>query len=126
MLNGIKNFLQFINDNWTTMTVFIGLALILYRKIRDYLSKSDDEKIEIALRKIRETMLDYVSISENKYSEWKEAGSLKRAQVIKQLYTDYPELSSFYNQADLICKIDEMIDEALPELRKVIKQNIGN
>ena len=47
MLNGIKNFLQFINDNWTTMTVFIGLALILYRKIRDYLSKSDDEKIEI-------------------------------------------------------------------------------
>lgn len=126
MLDGIKNFLKLINDNWTTMTVIIGLALIVYRKVKDFLTKSDDEKIEIALKKIRETMLDYVSISENKYSEWKEAGSLKRAQVIKQLYTDYPELSSFYDQEELIKRIDEMIDEALPELRKVIQQNIGN
>ena len=118
-------FLKIINDNWTTITVVIGLALILYRKIKDFLKKSDDEKIEIALKKIKETMLDYVSLSEDKYSEWKEAGSLKRAQVIKQLYVDYPELSSIYDQDELIKKIDEMIDSALPELRKVINQNIG-
>ena len=77
------------------------------------------------MKKIKETMLDYVSLSEDKYSEWKEAGSLKRAQVIKQLYVDYPELSSIYDQDELIKKIDEMIDSALPELRKVINQNIG-
>lgn len=33
ILNGIKNFLSLINDNWTTILVIIGLALALWKKI---------------------------------------------------------------------------------------------
>ena len=41
MLKGIQNFLQFINDNWTTITVIIALALALYGKIRSFIKKSN-------------------------------------------------------------------------------------
>ena len=36
ILNGIKNFLSFINDNWTTILVIIGLALALWKKFESY------------------------------------------------------------------------------------------
>ena len=45
MLHGIQNFLQLINDNWTTIIVIIGLLIGLFKKIQGYLSKSDEEKI---------------------------------------------------------------------------------
>ena len=48
ILNGIQNFLQIINDNWTTILVIIGLLLALWKKIDSYRKLSTDEKIEIA------------------------------------------------------------------------------
>ena len=33
ILNGIKNFLSLINDNWTTILVIVGLDLALWKKI---------------------------------------------------------------------------------------------
>ena len=33
ILNGIKNLLSLINDNWTTILVIVGLALALWKKI---------------------------------------------------------------------------------------------
>ena len=55
ILIGIQNFLQIINDNWTTIIVIIGLIVAIVKKAKDYLSKSDEEKIEIA--KMRELKL---------------------------------------------------------------------
>ena len=48
ILNGIKNFLSLINDNWTTILVIVGLALALWKKIESYSKLSTDKKIEIA------------------------------------------------------------------------------
>lgn len=123
ILDGIQNFLQFINDNWTSITIIIGLALGLYKKIREYLAKSDEEKIKIAKEQIQETMLKMITEAEIDYTSWNKAGSIKRSQVIEEVFAKYPILSKAVDQAELVTWIDEQIDTALRTLREVIEIN---
>jgi len=122
MLNGIKNFLELVNENWTLIAVCLGLLVGIYQKFKAWQAQSDEEKIEHALSMIRETMLKFVTKAEEDYTAWFQAGSIKRAQVIDALYQQYPILSKAIDQEALVKKIDEAIDAALPELRKIIKE----
>lgn len=123
ILNGVQNFLQLINDNWTTIMVIIGLAIAVGKKVKDFVSKSDDEKIAIAKAQIQETILKMVTEAEVDYEEWNKAGSIKRSQVIAQIYTEYPVLSKVVDQTALIEWIDETIDASLKTLREIVDSN---
>lgn len=123
ILNGIKNFLFLINDNWTTILVIIGLALALWKKIESYSKLSTDKKIEIAKKQISENILKLITQAEKDYAEWEKAGSIKRSEVISEIYKEYPILAKVVNQEELVKWIDEQIDNALPTLRDIIKQN---
>lgn len=123
ILNGIKNFLSLINDNWTTILVIIGLALALWKKIESYSKLSTDKKIEIAKKQISENILKLITQAEKDYAEWEKAGSIKRSEVINEIYKEYPILAKVINQEELVKWIDEQIDNALPTLRDIIKQN---
>lgn len=123
-LTGLQNFLQFIENNWTVILVIIGLIISIGKKIKDYMEKSDEEKIALALSTINETMLKFVTAAENDFEAWNGAGSIKRAQVIDELYRNYPILSKAIDQQKVIAMIDEAIDNALPTLREIIKENI--
>lgn len=123
ILNGVQNFLELVNNNWTTIMVVIGLAIAVARKVKDYFNKSDDEKMEIAKAQIKETILKMVTEAEIDYEEWNKAGSIKRSQVINQIYGDYPILSKVIDQKALIEWIDETIDESLKTLREIVAEN---
>lgn len=123
ILNGIKNFLSLINDNWTTILVIVGLALALWKKIESYSKLSTDKKIEIAKKQISENILKLITQAEKDYAEWEKAGSIKRSEVISEIYKEYPILAKVVNQEELVKWIDEQIDNALPTLRDIIKQN---
>lgn len=123
ILNGIQVFLQFINDQWTTIMVLVGLVLAVGKKVKDYISKSDDEKIGIAKAQIRETILKMVTEAEVDYEEWNKAGSIKRSQVITQIYEEYPVLSKITDQKSLIEWVDTTIDESLKTLREIVAGN---
>lgn len=123
ILNGVKNFLEFINNNWTTIIVIIGLIIAIAKKAKDFFSKSNDEKVEIAKTQIKETILRMVTEAEIDYEEWSKAGSIKRSQVIEEIYTEYPILSKVVDQTSLIEWIDETIDEALKTLREIVSSN---
>lgn len=123
ILNGIENFLRFINDNWTSIMVIIGLGIAVYRKAKNFFSKSDDEKIAIAKEQIHEMILKMITDAEVDYEEWNKAGSIKRSQVIGEIFATYPVLSKVVNQEELIQWIDDEIDNALTTLRKVIEEN---
>lgn len=123
ILDGIRNFLQIINDNWTTIIVVIGLIIAIIKKIKDYSSKTDEEKIEIAKKQIRETVLKLVTDAEMEYDEWTKAGSIKRSQVIDKIFEKYPVLSKVVEQDMLIEWIDTVIDEALNTMRNVVIEN---
>lgn len=123
IFTGINNVLMLINDHWTEITILIGLALLLYKKIRAYLAKSKEEKMEIALKQAREIILDRVTTAEIDYANWKKAGAIKRAQVLDEIFAAYPILGKITNQEEVIKKLDEYIDEALETLREVIETN---
>lgn len=123
IMDGITSFLTFVNDNWTAIVVVIGLALGLARKIKAYIQKTDEEKIEIAKVYIKECILKMITDAEIDYEEWKSAGSIKRSQVIQEIYDRYPVLEKVADQESLIAWIDKQIDSALEILRDVISKN---
>jgi hypothetical protein len=123
MLKGIQNFLQFINNNWTTIIIIISLLIALYQKIKSFISKSNEEKIEQAKKQIKEICLKLVTDAEIDYENWNQAGSIKRAQVIQKIFTDYPILAKVTDQESLIKWIDDTINNALKELRKIVTEN---
>lgn len=123
VLNGIKNFLELIEANWTVIVVIIGLAIGIAKKVKDYLGKSNEEKIEIAKQQIQEIILKLISDAEVDYEEWKKAGSIKRSQVIEEIFIEYPILSKAVDQEELIKWIDYIIDEALVTLREIVAEN---
>ena len=122
LLTSVQSLLQYINDNWTCIIIIIVLALSLSKKIADYSKKSDEEKIEIAKQQIRETILKLVTDAEEDYYQWVSAGSVKRSQVIDQIFAKYPVLSKVTNQQELIDWIDEVINEALKTMRDIIEK----
>lgn len=122
-MEGLQKFLQLLNDNWTSILVCIGLVIGIVKKTQDYMSKSQDEKIEIAKKQIQITILKMISDAEVDWQEWSKAGSIKRAQVIKQIYEEYPILSKVVDQKALTEWIDEQIDSALDTLREIVKTN---
>ena len=123
ILNGIQNFLQFINDNWTSIMVIAGLCVAIGRKVKSYFNKSNDEKIAVAKMQIHEMILKMITDAEEDYEAWDKAGSIKRSQVIGVVFNTYPVLSKVVNQEELIEWIDNEIDNALITLRQVIKEN---
>ena len=77
ILNGVTVFLNFINDNWTSILVIVGLIIGLVKKIQDYMKKSTEEKIDIAKRRIQESMLKMITDAEIDFQSWNAAGSIK-------------------------------------------------
>ena len=122
-LTGVKNFLDIINQNWTLITVIIGLGILVFKKIKSYLSLSEQEKIDLALKKIRITALKLVTEAENDYQDWVKAGAIKRAEVIDRIFEKYPILNKVTDQETLIKTLDDIIDEALVVMREVIEEN---
>lgn len=122
MLNGLKNFLQFINDNWTSIVVIVTLIAAIGQKIYRYLKLSKEEKIQVAKAQIEQIILKLITEAEVDYESWSKAGSIKRSQVIEQLFKEFPILSKVADQENLIQWIDEVIDKSLETLREIIKE----
>lgn len=123
MLNGIQNFLQFINDNWTSIIIIISLVIAIVQKAKSYFAKSNKEKVEVAKQQIQQIVLKLITDAEVDYESWNKAGSIKRSQVIKQIFTDYPVLSKVADQQTIVEWIDKTINDALKELRKIVAEN---
>ena len=123
ILNGIENFLAFVNEHWTEILVIIGLALAVWKRIETYWQKTDEEKIQIAKEQLRETILKFVTQAEEDYDDWVKAGAVKRAQVIDVIFQKYPILNRVTDQDALIKEIDNLIDKALDELREILSKN---
>lgn len=123
VLDGIYNFLSFINNNWAKIAAIIALIIAIYKKAKDFFSKSQEEQIAIAKAQIKEVMLRLVTEAEKDYKLWNSAGEIKRSQVINQVFEMYPILSKVTNQEDIIAWIDDTINDALKTMRKIFEEN---
>ena len=123
VLTGIHNFLNFINENWTMIASIFTICIVIAKKAKSYFNLSQDEQIKIARSQISEIMLRLVTEAECDYRQWIKAGSIKRSQVIDEVFTMYPVLSTITNQEEVIVWIDDAIDKALKEMRKIFEEN---
>lgn len=122
-MKSIQNFLIFLDTNWVTICVIAGLIVSLITKIKSYIGKTDEEKMAIAKKQIQQTMLKMITEAEINYDAWNEAGSIKRSQVIEDIYTKYPILSKMADQENVIAWIDDEINNSLKILREIVKSN---
>ena len=109
MLNGIKVFLQFINDYWTSIMIIISILASIYVKVKTFMKKSKEERIVAAKMQIKEIVLKLVADAELEYGDWAKAGSLKRSEVIQRIFENYPVLSAITDQKTVINWIDMAI-----------------
>ena len=123
MLNGIQNFLQFVNDNWTSIIITISLIVAIVQKVKKYFAKSTEEQIATAKSQISEIVLKLITDAEVDYKDWEKAGSIKRSQVIQKIFDEYPILAKVADQQEVVNWIDEMIDTSLKELRNIVAEN---
>lgn len=123
MLNGIQNFLQFVNDNWTSIIIIISLIVAIVQKVKKYFAKSTEEQIATAKSQISEIVLKLITDAEVDYKDWEKAGSIKRSQVIQKIFDEYPILAKVADQEEVVNWIDEMIDTSLKELRNIVAEN---
>lgn len=122
-MEGIKSFLQLLNDNWTTILVCIGLIVGLVQRTVNYFSKPNEKRIEIVKEQIEQSILKMITDAEANYDEWNKAGQIKRSQVIGKIFAQYPILSKAVNQQEIIDWIDDEIDKSLKTLEDVIAKN---
>lgn len=131
-MEGIMNLLSWINENWASLVTVIVIVLVILSKARtfyfDWKNKTEEEKqeelnkaIKNAKIAIANNILSYVSDAEVNWSAWIKMGDIKRSEVIKQLYIDYPILLQVVNQDELIQFIDECINKALEIVREKIR-----
>lgn len=124
VLTGIHNFLNFINENWTMIASIIVVTIAIVKKAASFFGLPKEVQLKIAKVQISHIMLRLVTEAECDYREWVKAGAIKRAQVIDEVFTMYPILSQIANQEEIISWIDEEIDKALKEMRKVFEENL--
>lgn len=134
-MKSITNLLTWINENWASLVTIVILVFGVYSKIRktyqEWQSKTEAEKqavidkaIEDARRAIKEYILAYVSISEIEWAtDGVKMGEIKRADVIRKIYADYPILTQVADQDELIEYIDSLINHALKTVREKIRND---
>ena len=122
-MRGIQNFLEIVNENWVSILVCIGLVIGVIEKINAFFQKSNEDQIKIAKTQIQQTMLKLITSAEIDFDKWNESGSIKRSQVIEEIFRKYPILSKETNQNDIINWLDSQINESLKTLRTIVKAN---
>ena len=122
-MNGLLKLINFTIDNWSLIVAFVIVISAGVIQLKNFFAMSNEKKIETAKKLIKETIMDYITRSELQYEDMLQAGSIKRAQVIKEIYNEYQILNKVADQESVIEFIDETIKEGLKELRKIIAEN---
>ena len=120
-MKAITNFLTFLNENWTLILVCLGAIAGIVAKTKNWMAKSQEEKKEAAIEAIRRSMLALVTEAEREYGSG--TGTVKRADVLARIFTQYPILAEVMDIEDTTEMLDEMIDEALVTLRALLEDN---
>ena len=123
-MEGIKNFVEFIVENWTSIFIILCVIFLIVAKIVGFFRKSKEERVEIVKAQLKQAVLKMVTDAEIEYADWSKSGAIKRSQVIQKIYTDYPILETVVDQDSLVKFIDDTIDEALRTVRAVVEQKV--
>lgn len=118
-MQGIDNFIKFLAENWTFIVIIISIIIKAIISVSDFMKKSKEERKAAAWSELSRIALSLVSDAE---SEWgSKTGEIKKSEVIKKIYDKLPALSEIANEAETSEQIDKIIDDALAQMREILK-----
>lgn len=121
----MNNIMDIIKAAMPNILVFVVILIGGYRTYLSYSKMSKEEKVEAALKVIKTELLKLMSDAEIEWEDFKKSGELKKSQVLREIYTQFPFLATYIDQDTLIQKIYEMIDDEMDNMNKIIN-NTGN
>lgn len=120
-MEAIKNFIQFVSDNWTMITTILAALAGLYAKIVTWRKKTKKQRIDAAIEAVRVSMLGLVTEAEQAYGAG--TGAIKRSHVFARIFEEYPILAESLELDKLVDLLDGMLNENLAELNKTLADN---
>lgn len=120
-MEAIKNFIQFVSDNWTMITTILAALAGLCAKIAAWRKKTKKQRIDAAIEAVRVSMLGLVTEAEQAYGAG--TGAIKRSHVFARIFEEHPILAEALELDKLVDLLDGMLDENLAELNKTLADN---
>lgn len=120
-MTSLTNLLNFLEENWSHIIIFIAIAFTIYKRWQYFSKLSEKEKVDVAITIVSQIILEKLACAEDEWSKYKKTGTIKRSKVINEIYEQYPILKTYADQEYIINKIDDFIDEGLKNLEKTIK-----
>lgn len=118
-MQGIDNFIKFLAENWTFIVIIISIIIKAAVSVSDFLKKSKDERKAAAWSELSRIALSLVSDAETAWGS--KTGEIKKSEVVKKIYDKLPALSEIANEAETSEQIDKIIDDALDQMREILK-----
>ena len=84
---------------------------------------NEEQRVQAALKVISEELMKMMVQAEIQWKDYKKSGELKRSQVIKDIYNQFPFLSRYMDQDKLVQTIYEMIDKQMDNMNELMKKN---
>ena len=79
-----------------------------------------EQKVEAALKVVKEEILSLMSNAEVEWKEYKKSGALKRSKVLTDIYKQFPFLSTYIDQDTLCQKIYDMIEAEMENMKNIM------
>ena len=118
-MQGIDNLIKFLAENWTFIVIIISIIIKAIISVSDFMKKSKEERKAAAWAELSRIALSLVSDAE---TEWgSKTGAIKKSEVIKKIYDKLPALSEIANEEETSEQIDKIIDDALEQMREILK-----
>ena len=119
---GFNNFIHLIQNQWTNIIVVIAIIATVIRTTLNYSALSQEQRVQSALKVINEELMKLMCQAEIQWKDYKKSGDLKRSQVIKDIYNQFPFLSKYMDQDALVKKIYEMIDKQMDNMNNLLNK----
>lgn len=118
-MQGINNIIEFLANNWTFIVIIISVIIKAVCSVADFMKKSKKERKAAAWSELSKIALSLVSDAETAWGS--KTGEIKKSEVIKKIYDRLPALAEISNEDETAEQIDKIIDEALSQMREIMK-----
>lgn len=116
----VNNVVNSLSNSLPTIIIVIAIIIGVVRKVIQYSKMTKEERVNAALKVIKEELLKLMSDAEIEWEDYKKSGELKKSQVLKEIYSQFPFLATYIDQDTLVNKLYELIDNEMENMNKII------
>ena len=116
----VNNVVNSLSNSLPTIIIVIAIIIGVVRMVIKYSKMTKEERVNTALKVIKEELLKLMSDAEIEWEDYKKSGELKKSQVLKEIYSQFPFLATYIDQDTLVNKLYELIDNEMENMNKII------